>query len=114
MLHIWPHCEHVKTNVIIFRNGGRIRSNENVYFNNEQIAETTYYKYLGIVFINTLLINSVKTLSSQVDKSIYSIKCINRECNGLSDQLLFDLFDKLVLPIYCKTQKFGDIQLERK
>ena len=89
-----------KTNVMIFRNGGRIRSNEKVYFNNEQIAETTYYKYLGIVFSSRLCwTTALKTLSSQADKSIYTIKFINRECNGLPAQLLFDLFDKLVLPI---------------
>jgi len=39
---------------------------------------------------------ALRTLAA---KAIYIIKFINRECNGLAFQLLFDLFDKLVLPI---------------
>jgi len=39
-----------KTNVMIFRNGGRLKPNEKVYINNKTLAETTYYKYLGLIF----------------------------------------------------------------
>ena len=59
-----------------------------------------YYKNLSIMFSSMLYwFATLRTLESETDKAICSIKFINRECNGFSVQLLFYLFDKLVLPI---------------
>ncbi len=43
-----------KTKVIVFRNGGVLRNNEQFYLANHQIEITTYYKYLGIMFSSKL------------------------------------------------------------
>jgi len=64
------------------------------------LIEITYYEYLGIMVSSRLCWSTaLRTLASQVDKAIHTIKFINHECNDLPVQLLFDLFDKLVLPI---------------
>ena len=41
---------------------------------------------------------ALRKLATQDDKAIYTTKFINRECNSSPVQLLYDLFDKLVLP----------------
>ena len=70
--------------------------NEKVYIHNGPLIETTYYKYLGIMFFSRLCWSTVlRTLSSQGDKTIYTVKFINRECSDLPVQLLFDLFRDL-------------------
>ena len=80
-----------------FINIGRLKTNEKVYINNKPLIETTCYKYFGIMFSAGLpWSTALRTLASRVANSI---KFINRECNGLPVQLLFDLFDKLVLPM---------------
>jgi len=43
-----------KTHVIIFTNGGRLRTNEKWYINNGLLIETTYNKYLGVMFSSRL------------------------------------------------------------
>ena len=43
-----------KTNVMIFRNGGRLRTNGKADINIEPLIETPYYKYLGIMFSSRL------------------------------------------------------------
>ena len=74
-----------------------------VYMNNEPFIETTHYKHPSIIFSSRLCRSTaLKTLASQADKALYTIKIINRECNGLAVQLLFDLFDKPILLYGCK------------
>jgi len=88
-----------KPNVMIFRNGGRQRMNEKAYINNEPLVKTTYYKYLGIMFSFKLSLTYIKNIYRYlrlIKLYIHTIKFINRECNDLPVQLLFDLFDKLM------------------
>ena len=39
-----------KTQFIVFRNGGPLRSNEKCVFNGKEIKTVTYYKYLGLFY----------------------------------------------------------------
>ena len=55
-----------KTNFMVFRNGGIVKKNENVYYKGEMIKHTTYYKYLGIMMSTRLSWSPAqKTLSLQ-------------------------------------------------
>ena len=44
-----------KTNIIVFRNGGYLRSYEKWYFESIPIKVITYYKYLGLVLSSSCL-----------------------------------------------------------
>ena len=43
-----------KTNIVVFRNGGYLRSYEKWYFEGIPIKAATYYKYLGLVLSSRL------------------------------------------------------------
>ena len=43
-----------KTKVMVFRNGGIVKSNEIFFFQGEKLETVSYYKYLGIIFTATL------------------------------------------------------------
>ena len=43
-----------KTKVVVFKNGGFIRSCEKCFYGTEQIQEVADYNYLGVVFGSTL------------------------------------------------------------
>ena len=69
-----------KTNVMVFRNGGIVKKNENVYYKGEMIKHTTYYKYLGIMMSTRLSWSPAqKTLSLQAAKSMHCVKKLNYE-----------------------------------
>ena len=43
-----------KSKIMIFRNGGILKHNENWYFQEQKIETTSYYKYLGLIFSSRL------------------------------------------------------------
>jgi len=89
-----------KTNIIIFRNGGKLRGNEKLYFNGSQVEAATYYKYLGINFSSSLKWSmALKTLAQQANKSLLIIRKIQGICGNIPVGVCFKLFDKMVAPI---------------
>jgi hypothetical protein len=89
-----------KTKIVVFRRGGKVRHNENWYYNNEKVEVVAFYKYLGIIFSSFLCwSHATKVLSVQASKAINMINSYAYKCNGLPIKASFKLFDSMVLPI---------------
>ena len=57
-----------KTKIIVFRNGGFLRSNEKWYYQGQQIEVVSFYKYMGILFTPKLV--WTKTKENLAEKQI--------------------------------------------
>ena len=89
-----------KTNIIVFRNGGYLRSYEKWYFEGIPIKVVTYYKYLGLVLSSRLSWNACpKTLAEQASKALFAVKSNLAQFGMLSVDMLFKIFDTKILPI---------------
>ena len=90
-----------KTNIIVFRNGGYLRSYEKWYFEGiPPIRVVTYYKYLGLVLSSRLSWHACqKTLAEQASKAIFAVKYYLAQFGTLSVDMLFKIFDTKILPI---------------
>ena len=88
-----------KTKAMVYRNGGIIRKNEKFYFDNSQIENVSYYKYLGVLISTRLSWTPAqKYLSAQADRACYSLKDIIYNCD-YSFTIANKLFDTCVMPI---------------
>ena len=91
-----------KSKIIVFRNGGPLRSNEKWMYQGHNMEVTPHYKYLGVRFASRLTWNLAHDeLSKQSSKSLINIRKLYRECGTLPPSMLFNLFDKLIVPILC-------------
>lgn len=89
-----------KTKIIVFRNGGILKTGEKWFLNGHKLEVVTYYKYLGIMFTSRLCWTMAQqTLASQALKAVNILKHISYKCRGLPPQTLLTLFDKMVLPV---------------
>ena len=69
-----------KTEIIVFGNGGPLRSYESWTFNDISVKTTSEYKYLGLVFTPKLSWSKAKwKLASQARKSIFCIKTYQKK-----------------------------------
>lgn len=60
--------------MIVFRNGGPLRSYEKRLYNGSSVNGTSMYKYVGLLFTAKLSWTKAKTkLAAQARKSIYAI-----------------------------------------
>ena len=88
-----------KTNIIVFRNGGYLRSYEKWYFEGIPIKVVTYYKYLGLVLSSRLSWYACqKTLAEQASKALFAVKSNLAQFGMLSVDMLFKIFDTKILP----------------
>ncbi|XP_021348592.1 uncharacterized protein LOC110447309 isoform X2 [Mizuhopecten yessoensis] len=90
-----------KTKIVVFRNGGRLRNNEEWFFDRKKIEVVEQFTYLGIDFKWNNKFNIVqKQLSGQGRKSVFALytKCKNMNLNC---HTLIKLFDTYVTSILC-------------
>ena len=66
--------------IIVFRNGGPLRSYESWTFNGIPVKTTSEYKYLGLIFTPKLSCPKAKRkLASQARKAIFCIKNLSKK-----------------------------------
>ncbi|CAC5403534.1 unnamed protein product [Mytilus coruscus] len=106
-----------KSNIVVFKNGGKLFKNEKWYFKNESLKVVSYYKYLGIYFSNRLTWTCCcKTLRIQREKALNMIKHCMCKLGTRDINLGFKLFDSVVAPILYygaelwDTEKVKDIE----
>ena len=94
---------------MVFRNEGPLHKNEKWYIDGKTINTVSHYKYLRERFSSRLeWSQAIDTLASKAQKSVNVIKTLYYKCNGLPLDLAFNLFDKMVVPIfYHIPQKYG-------
>lgn len=89
-----------KTKVMVFRRGGVLKKNEKWFLQSRKIEVTTYYKYLGLTFSSRLSWTmGQKTLAAQAHKVVAFILQVSRKVKCFDVEMLWMLFDKMVLPI---------------
>ena len=88
-----------KTQIIVFRNGGIVKSNEKWFLNAQELEVVPYYKYLGLFFSSRLNWSyATKCLSVQSNKALYMIRMLQNKCHNLPPEVLFEIFDTVVAP----------------
>ena len=91
-----------KTKIIVFRNGGYLRSYENWKYKGNLIRTTSLYKYMVLLFSPMLSWTSAKIkLASQAQKALNSIINYQRKYGYLLHTVTFKIFDATVKPILC-------------
>ena len=91
-----------KTEIIVFHNGGPLRSYESWTFNCIPVKTTSEYKHLGLIFTPKLSWSKAKRkLASQARKAIFCIKPYQRKFGYFQQDKMFCLFDSMVKPILC-------------
>ena len=89
-----------KTQVVVFRNGGPLRSYENWTYNQQPLKVVSVYKYMGLLFSHTLSWGKAHLkLTAQAKKSILAIKTHQKKFGKFSHAEYFKLFDSMVKPI---------------
>ena len=90
----------LKTKIMVFRNGGKLRNNERWLYDGSTIETVSYYKYLGITFSSRLNWSyALKIIASQSQRALLKINAIFGKCGDMPVSLGLELFDKLVVPI---------------
>ena len=70
-----------KTKIVIFRNGGKIRSDEKWFLNGENISTVDKFMYLGMLInYNGKFNDTQKQLSLQGRKAMFSLKSKTNKC----------------------------------
>ena len=89
-----------KSKIMVFRNGGKLRANEKLFYKGNSLEIVPYFKYLGLMITSRLNWSlAQKTLANQAAKSLFVIKKANLASGGLNPDVLLNLFDKLIVPI---------------
>ena len=88
-----------KTKSMVFRNGGVIKKNENLYYSGTKLENVSYYKYLGVTMSTRLSWSPAQTtLAIQARKAQLALNQINYQCD-YSYETASDIFDKCIVPI---------------
>ena len=90
-----------KTNSMVFRNGGIVRSNEKWYFADKLIVPTKQYKYLGILISTTMKWNTpLSHIVQQANKATFSvITNLYNKYGELPIKTCLKIFDRVIVPI---------------
>ena len=70
-----------KTEILVFRYGGKLRATEKWTFGNVQVKMSTYYNYLGLVFSNRLCWSKgINILVQKANNALVSVKQLQYNC----------------------------------
>ena len=108
----------LKTKVMIFRKGGRLRRNLTFLYKGQELEIVDKFTYLGIVFTpGGSFTNTFDTLSGQAMKAIYKLRQCLSKFPTLSVKHRLEIFDKLIYPVLSYGSEvwglFNSPQLER-
>ena len=93
-----------KTNIVVFRRGGRLRNYEKWFYRNQQIKVVSYFKYLGVVLSCSGLWSKAQlTLAEQAAKALFSVISQLKAIGDVPIRICFKIFDSKISPIlsYC-------------
>ncbi len=86
------NVNHKKSKIVVFRKGGVIKDNERWFFNNQQVEIVSHYKYLRVMFGNTLKWNSaINTLVNQSSKAIVNFYKLDIMCGSMPPATAFSV-----------------------
>ena len=89
-----------KSNIIVFRNGGHIASNEKWIYGNTPVEIVNVYKYLGIYLSTRLSFShALNSISERAKKGVIAIFKILWSLGERSPAIFFKLFDTQIQPM---------------
>ena len=89
-----------KTKVVVFKNGGFIKSTEKWYYKGREILVESCYNYLGVIVSATLhWTKCVENLSGKALRAMAAIRKLYFRLHGIPATTLFRIFDTKVKPI---------------
>ena len=97
----WKLCVNIpKTKIVVFRKGGRL-SIDDIWFYGDSILEVVeHLSYLGIMFSSTGKFSGTQQdLADRGLRALFLIQGIAYELIDPKPELLYMLFDRLVLPV---------------
>ena len=94
-----------KSRIVVFRKGDTLRDNEMWYYNKQRMEVVANYKYLGVMFSNTLQwVAAQNALTKQGNKALINVYKLDSMCGGMPPPppvTAFNLFHKIVVPVLC-------------
>jgi hypothetical protein len=89
-----------KSQIVIFRNGGKIKANEKWLYDGVQLKVVDHFTYLGIVFnYNNKFTMAEKKISDQGKKAMFALNTNIRNMH-LNKETVLSLFDSYVSSIF--------------
>ena len=89
-----------KTQIAVFRNGGRTRNAEKWKLDNKDISVVSFYQYMGLLFTPKLKwTKALSVLAAQATKSISAFRSFSQRFGSLNHYEFFKIFDTMVKPI---------------
>ena len=98
-----------KTQVIMFRNGGKTSRSERFTYKSNTVKIVTYYRYLGLTFSSrNTWSKALSTLAAQVEKALSSIQKMIWKPGHPNIIVAFEIFDSRIAPIlFCGAEISG-------
>ena len=89
-----------KTKIVVFRNGGFLRSNEKWFYQGQRVETVASYKYMGLLFTPKLIWTKAKEeLVAQARRALFTLYNVQNKLGTFSINDAFKLFDTMILPI---------------
>ena len=89
-----------KSKIMVFRNGGRLRSYEKWFLNGNRLETCSYFTYLGVSFSSVLSwSHNEKTRASKGLRALGSIRQIMYKIPGIDSKVVWKIFDTKIKPI---------------
>ena len=89
-----------KSNIIVFRNGGYLASNEHWSFNGQEVAVVNLYKYLGLYFSTRLSFSKAfEELATKARRGVIEIFKVLWKLGDFSPSLFLKMFDSQIKPV---------------
>ena len=106
-----------KTQTLVFRKSGHIKSNEKWYYGNELLVNTDHFNYLGVIVSYTGSFSKhINNLSKKGLKSLYALSSkLNCYIRNLDVSILLNLFDSHVASVLnygCEIWGFHNVYIE--
>ena len=99
--HMWGmEVNLTKTQVIVFRNGGKTSKSKRFPFKSNTVKIITYYRYLRLIFssINTWS-KALSALAAQAEKALSSIRKMIWKVGQPNITVAFKNFDRRIAPV---------------
>ena len=89
-----------KTKVIVFRNGGRLRNNEQWFYDAKKVDVVPCYSYLGITMASGgTWLQAQQQLADKASKALHALMTNLKQIGTVPYKLCFKIFDTKIVPI---------------
>ena len=89
-----------KTQVIVFRNGGKTSQSERFTYKSNKVKIVTYYRYLGLIFSSrNTWSKALSNLTAHAQKALSSIRKMIWKLGQPNITVTFKIFDSKIAPI---------------